>query len=201
MPPPAVSICIYRLDCDSKGDTNMSQLRTFALLTLLLPAPVYASDLQVGIGAFALARDGADVLLTYQPEGSHYRIGATYKRWSDIFHDPFTGRQHSQTTETKAGLLVDYLFNPETDGSFFVGGGLMDWKRTETPLLVTAPSGTNATIDPYLGGGYTGKLGEYGFYNLGMYLSPTAHLNTQTAISSEESSGGFDIQLQIGLIF
>lgn len=170
---------------------------------LLVPLGALAEtgSLRIGIGIFTLAKDGADVLLNYQPDGSHYRIGATYKRWSDIFQDPFSGQQHSKTTETKAGLVVDYLFHPETDRSFFVGGGLLNWSRTETPLLVNAPSGTNSTLDPYIGGGYTGNLGEHGFYNLGMYLSPTAQLSTQTTISSEESSGGFDIQLQIGLKF
>jgi hypothetical protein len=179
----------------------MNRLLTLTLFTLLLPATACAAGVQLGIGPFALARDGADVFIAYQPEGSRYRIGASYKRWTDIFRDPFAGWDHSKTTETKTGLLIDYLFQPETDDSFFVGGGLLKWTRTETPLLITAPSGTNSTLDPYFGGGYTGKLGKYGFYNLGMYLSPTARLQTQTTISSEESSGGFDIQLQIGVRF
>jgi hypothetical protein len=44
-------------------------------------------------------------------------------------------------------------------------------------------------------------MGKHVFYNLGIFLSPGTSLKTNTGVSSEESSGGFDIQLQLGAAF
>ena len=62
--------------------------------------------------------------------------------------------------------------------------------------------GTGSTTAPFFGGGYTGSIGRASFYyNAGLFISPGAKVNTSTSVSSEEDSGGFDVQLQLGVAF
>ncbi len=172
-----------------------------ASMLLLLSTSAQAAGLQIGIGVFALAQDGADLQISYRPPQSHYRFGFRYVRWTDVFNDPFTGNAHSKTTNTLAGPQLVYLFRPEADSGFYAGGELLKWTRTETPLLIVSPSDSRSRTDLYFGGGYSGLIGKNFFYNLGMFIAPQAELNTQTAISSEESGGNFDVQLQAGMAF
>ena len=67
--------------------------------------------------------------------------------------------------------------------------------------MVNRASSTASVTAPFYGFGYTGHIGQYVYYNLGMYLSPGTELHTNTGYSSEERSGGFDTQLQIGMVF
>lgn len=170
----------------------------FVFFMSLRPA-AYADDFSIALGIINLADEGADISLGYRMQQSHWQYGLRYLRWSDTFHDPYTGNAHSKTTDTLAGLTANYLFSNEARHSGYVGISLLKWTRTETPLLVAAPSDTQSSIDPYFGGGYMGRIGSMGYYNAGMYLAPTAKMKTQTAISSTDQSGNFDIQLQIGL--
>ncbi len=169
------------------------------LMSLILSAN--ADEVTVAFGLFNLAENGADVRAGFRQEQSHWQYGYRYVRWTDTFYDPYTGAAHSKTTEILTGPIVNYLFKNESRHSAYVGVSLLKWSRTETPLLVAAPSDTQSTTDLYFGGGYMGKIGEMGHYNAGMYLSPTAKMNTQTAISSSDQSGSFDIQLQLGLVW
>lgn len=170
---------------------------------LLVPLGAFAEtgNLRIGIGVFVLAQGGTDIQITYRLPQSHYQFGYKHVRWTDTFHDPFTGRALTDTTQSMNGPILNYLFQPEADHSFYAGISLLNWSRTEKALLISTPSGSASTTDLYFGGGYTGSIGDFGYFNLGMYLSPSAKLYTQTAVSSEESSGGFDTQLQIGLAF
>ena len=170
-------------------------------LLLLHAARVNAEAFQLGVGVFALAGNGADIQINFRPPQSHYQFGYRYVRWTDVFHDPFTGRAHSETTQSMTGPVLNYLLHPEAEGSYYLGISLLNWSRTEVPLLITAAPGSASTTNLYFGGGYSASFGNFGYYNLGMYLSPTAKLNTQTAISSEQSFGGFDMQIQAGLAF
>ncbi|MDH2917009.1 MAG: hypothetical protein PXX77_09060 [Gallionella sp.] len=177
--------------------------RSICILCLAIPhfALAETAGLRVGAGVFTLAKDGADFQVALRLPRSPYQIGYRYVRWTDVFHDPFTGRALTETTQSMEGPFLNYLFQPEAARSFYAGISLLNWSRTEQALLITTPSGSASTTDLYFGGGYTGSIGDFGYFNLGMYLSPTAKLNTQTAVSSEESSGGFDTQIQIGLAF
>lgn len=177
------------------------QNRIFSLLALscLLSHPAVADEFTVAVGVFNFAEAGADIQASYRVDQSHWQYGYRYVSWADTFHDPYTGNAHSKTTETLTGPIVNYLFRNESRHSPYVGVSLLKWTRTETPLLVVAPSSTQSTTDLYFGGGYMGRFGSAGYYNAGMYLSPTAEMKTQTAISSSEQSGNFDIQLQVGL--
>lgn len=177
---------------------NKRNIGLFALL-LLLNLSAAADEFTVALGVFNLAENGADIQASYRPDQSHWQYGYRYVSWADTFHDPYTGNAHSRTTETLTGPLVNYLFMNESRHSPYVGVSLLKWTRTETPLLVVAPSNAQSTTDFYFGGGYMGRFGSAGYYNAGMYLSPTAEMKTQTAISSSEQSGNFDIQLQVGL--
>ncbi|MBI4807817.1 MAG: hypothetical protein HY799_02545 [Nitrosomonadales bacterium] len=172
-----------------------------SLLALLfsLSHSAIADEFTVAVGVFNFAEAGADIQASYRVDQSHWQYGYRYVSWTDTFHDPYTGNAHSKTTETLTGPVVNYLFRNESRHSAYVGVSLLNWTRTETPLLVVAPSDTQSTTDLYFGGGYMGRFGSAGYYNAGMYLSPTAELKTQTAISSSEQSGNFDIQLQVGL--
>ncbi len=169
------------------------------LVLLSLNSVAFADEFTVALGVFNLANNGTDFQASYREGQSHWQYGYRYVQWTDTFHDPFTGRAHSDTTETLTGPVVNYLFWNESRHTPYAGVAVLKWTRTETPLLVVAPSSTQATTDLYFGGGFRGRFGEMGYYNAGMYLSPTPHLATQTAITASEQSGNFDIQLQLGL--
>lgn len=180
----------------------MFKHRTLAsILLLLLAGHAQAAGMQIGIGVFALARNGADIQIDYRVPHSPYQVGFRYVRWTDVFHDPFTGRAHSETTQSMSGPMLKYLFQPDAAASYYAGLSFLQWSRTEVPLAITAAAGSASTTDIYFGGGYSGTVGQFGYYNLGLFISPSSELNTQTAISSEQSSGNFDIQLQAGLAF
>jgi hypothetical protein len=170
-----------------------------AALLVLEQLPVQADEFNVAFGLFNFANEGRDVRVSYRLEQSHWQFAYKHVQWTDTFYDPFTGRAHSKTTETLKGLGVNYLFKNESRHTPYVGVSLLEWSRVETPLMVNAPSGASSTTDVYVGGGFMGRFGGWGYYNAGIFLSPTAKMYTQTAISSTESSGNFDIQLQVGL--
>lgn len=177
--------------------------RSLSLLALLLSLshPAIADEFSVAAGAFNLAEDGADFQINYREAQSHWQYGLRYQRWSETFHDPYTGNVHSKTTDTLIGPVVYYLFQNESRHSAYVGASLLNWTRTETPLAVAGASASGSTTDFYFGGGYMGRFGEMGYYNAGIFISPTAEMKTQIAISETEDSGHFDIQLQVGLVW
>lgn len=179
----------------------MRKLCLIAAVLLLPSALAQAEGIQIGVGLFALAQDGADIQINFRPPQNHYQFGFRYLRWTDTFRDPFTGNLHSSTTNTLSGPQLIYLFSPEADSTFYAGGEVLKWTRTETPLLIAAPSDSRSRTDLYFGGGYTGLISKNFYYNLGMFIAPNADMTTQTAISSEESSGNFDIQIQAGMVF
>ncbi len=158
------------------------------------------ANLYIGVGVFLLAEDGADFQISFRPDESHWMFGYRYVRWTDTFEDPYTGRDLTKRTETKTGPLACYLFNIEKSGSFYLGVSLLLWSRTEKSL-VTGESDTASTTSLYFGGGYTARLGSLVYVNVGMFLSPGASLHTQTSVSSEDDSGAFDVQAQLGIAF
>jgi hypothetical protein len=159
-----------------------------------------AANLYIGVGVFILAEDGADFQISFRPDQSHWMFGYRYLRYTDTFEDPYTGRGLTKQTETKTGPLVCYLFNIEKSGSFYLGLSLLQWSRTEKST-VTGESDTASTTSLYFGGGYTHRWGSLVYSNIGMFLSPGTSLHTQTSVSSEDDSGAFDIQLQLGIAF
>lgn len=74
------------------------------------------------------------------------------------------------------------------------------WSKREESL-VTGEVSRAVTTAPFLGGGYTRTLGRHAYFNLGLYLGPGAKVSTKTSVSSEDDSGAFDIQIQIGARF
>jgi hypothetical protein len=171
-----------------------------ALALALAASPLWAGQVMVGVGVFTLVEDGVDLQLSYRPERSHFMYGYKYTRWTDRFDDPFTGRGLTKTTSTLTGPTVSYLFRPEWRGTAYLGVSLLRWSKTERSLI-TGEAGSDSTTAPFFGGGFTGRMGEYFYYNVGLFLSPGAKLSTKTSVSSEEDSGGFDVQLHLGMAF
>ena len=174
------------------------------LIVLLAPYRVVsAAEFDVAVGIFVLADQGADIQMNFRAEQSHWLYSLRYMQYEDTFVDPYSGNEHSKTKDSLLGPGVSYLFRNEARHSAYIGISLLKWTRTETPVLVTGPPNmtamTASSWDPYFGGGYRGRFASHGYYNAGIFLAPSAKMNTQTAISSEEQSGNFDIQLQIGL--
>lgn len=163
----------------------------FFVLLLSLNNAVLADEFTVALGVFNLASNGSDFQVSYRMDQSHWQYGYRYARWTDTSSDPFTGQDLTNTTQTLQGPVVNYLFKNESRHTPYVGVSLLNWSQTETPLALPGPSDTASTTDLYFGGS--------GYYNAGIYLSPTAKMKTQTAISSSDQSGNFDIQLQAGL--
>ena len=170
------------------------------LFALLLASPAQAAEFRIGIGAFILAQNGADFQFSIRPDQSHWMYGYRFIRWTDTFEDPYTGRGLTESTETKTGPLVCYLFNIENDGTFYLGASLLQWSRTEKST-VTGESDSASTTALFWGGGYTARLGSLVYYNIGIFISPGTSLSTHTSVSSEDDSGAFDIQAQLGIFF
>ena len=177
------------------------KFRNAVWLIVLLTAgsAVSADEFSAALGIFNLARQGSDIQLNYRAEWSHWLYSLRYMQFEDLFIDPYSGHEHSKTWNSLIGPGVNYLFSNESWHSAYIGISLLNWVRTETPILVPAPSMTASRWDPYFGGGYRGRFGSNGYYNTGIFIAPTAKMTTQTVISSEEQSGNFDIQLQAGL--
>jgi hypothetical protein len=162
------------------------------------PRSPHPADFRIGLGVFFLA--GVDLWAGFIPENSRWQVGYRYARWTDEFEDPYTGRGLTETTETLQGPQLNYLFRPQKRGSGYLGMSVLQWSKTEAADL-NGVSDSADVVAPFIGGGYTRHLGKHGYWNAAMFLAPWAELNTDTGVSSEESSGGFDIQLQIGASF
>jgi len=158
-----------------------------------------ATEFDLALGIFNFARSGGDFQLNLRPENSHWQAFIRYVQYEDLFVDPYSGNQHSKTWNSLFGPGINYIFQHQSRQSYYVGISLLEWTRTETPILISSPSMTASRWDPYFGGGYQGRFGRRGYFNAGIFIAPAAELHTQTAISSEDQSGNFDIQLQIGL--
>jgi hypothetical protein len=170
------------------------------VILLLGSALLQAQDFRVGAGVFLLADQGQDFQISFRPASSHWQFSYRHVQWRDHFNDPFTGRRLTETTETRTGPLVDYLFSPQSPGSWYLGGAVLRWSKREESLL-TGEVDRVATTAPFIGGGYARTLGRHVYFNLGLYLSPGTRLSTRTSVSSEDDSGAFDIQIQLGARF
>lgn len=161
------------------------------------------NEVQVAAGVFFLADRGADLQVNYRKAGSNLQFGLRYVAWADVFVDPYAGHPVDETRYTMVGPLVNYLFTPEEDHSWYVGAELLHTTQTITPMLVGAPTASSSvsSLDPYFGGGYLKRMGAHFYYNLGFYLSPTYHQQNQSAVSSSSQSGNADVELQLGLTF
>jgi hypothetical protein len=162
------------------------------------PRPPHPAEFRLGFGIFFVA--GVDLWAGFIPKNSRWQFGWRYVRWNDQFEDPYTGRGLTDTTETMQGLQVNYLFRPEKRGTWYLGASALRWSRTETSD-VTGVSDSASVVAPFLGGGYTRRLGRHAYCNGGIFLSPGTTLETDTGVSSDEASGGFDIQIQLGVTF
>jgi len=181
------------------------KIRNAVCFFILLPLCYSASadEVDVALGAINLASQGVDIQLNSRADNSHWQYSLRYMQYEDLFVDPYSGNAHSKTKDSLLGPGVNYLFRNESRHSAYIGISLLKWTRTETPILVTGPPNMTAMTasrwDPYFGGGFQGRFASHGYYNTGIFLAPTAKMSTRTAISSEEQTGNFDIQLEIGL--
>jgi hypothetical protein len=108
----------------------MTRFPLLGLVLLLLgPTPLQGQDVRVGAGVFLLADQGQDFQVSFRPASSHWRFGYRHVQWRDTFNDPFTGRRLTETTETRSGPLVDYLFSPQSPGSWYLGGAVLRWSK------------------------------------------------------------------------
>jgi hypothetical protein len=163
-----------------------------------LPRSPHPGEFRLGVGVFFIA--GVDLWAGYLWKNSHWQVGYRYVRWTDTFEDPYTGRDLTDTTETLHGPQVNYLFRPGRPGTWYVGASLMEWSKTESAML-NGVSDSDSVVAPFFGGGYTRRFAKHFYCNVAMFIGPGANLETDTGVSSEEASGGFDIQVQIGASF
>jgi hypothetical protein len=80
-----------------------------------------------------------------------------------------------------------------------VGASLLRLSRKERSLI-TGEVGTDSSTALFVGGGFMGSI-DWFYYNAGFFLAPGVKLHTSTSVSSEDQSGAFDIQLQVGIRF
>jgi len=168
------------------------------LLILLLPAtPAHSDEFRIGLGIFNFA-GGPDFQMSYRPKHSHWQIGYRHNQWVDTFESPFTGRDLTENSTTMTGPFVCYLFNIEGRKTYYLGVSMLQWSITEKSLR-TGENDTDSVTAPFFGGGYTGRLGKSGYFNLGAFFSG-AELKAETSVSGTETTG-LDLQLQLGIIF
>jgi hypothetical protein len=179
----------------------MQRLSLLPLVLLALGTTcLQAQEFRAGVGLFTLGKEGLDLQMDVRPKLSHWQVGIKYVHWMDTSRDPFTGRKLTETTQTKVGPFVNYLFRPDSWGTWYLGGSVLRWSKAEQSMY-TGEVGKASTTSPYVGGGFTGSMGRHFYFNMGLFLSPGAQLKTQTSVSSEQDSGGFDIQIQVGAKF
>ena len=107
------------------------RLGPIVLACTLAVLPARSGEFRAGAGLFFLARDGVDLLVTYQPDRSPWVFGYRHVQWTDVFHDPFTDRRLSDTRETRSGPVVLWLFRPGERGSWYLAGSLYRWTKRE----------------------------------------------------------------------
>jgi len=172
--------------------------KSLVALLLATAAPaLHAAEWRLGAGVFMLSEDGIDVHVSVRPEESRWQFGVRALRYTDVW-ETCTGITVSKTTTTEVGPQLNYLFSPASARSWYVGLSVMNWTQDET----SARTGTRSrqhTTAPFFGGGYSGRMGSFGYYNFGAFFSP-AKLSTQTADTAEETTGA-DMQLQVGFAF
>lgn len=172
---------------------------------------IIATGLFLCCGVSAVAETGAAVGLVgfgalggqvhWQPENSRWRLGLQYGRVPDYtFRDPFTGRPLSLEQEEFLGAFVHRQFRPGRDGRWYAAAALLRWWRREKSLLFGG-SDSDASLAPYLGGGYMRRFGERWFWNLGILVSPWAENNVKTEGGSTENDGAADLHANIGILF
>lgn len=172
----------------------------FLALLLCAGSLAQAQSFRIAAGVFSLVPKGADVLLAYRPGTGPWMFGIRHVQWEDTFHDWFTGRALSKTLEQRTGPVAFYLFRPQARGSWYLEGAVFRYAKRERSLAIDDTSEATK-VAPAFGGGYMRSFSTYGFWHLGMVLSPGVTLETRTSTGSEEDHGLFDIQAQVGLRF
>ena len=167
-----------------------------ALLLTLAASPLQAGEFRAGVGIWLLTEDGLDFHFSFRPEKSHWQYGLRVLRYTE--DSDYNGVTFSRVTTTNAGPTLSYLFTPEERGSWYLGVSLLFWEQEEKSVR-TGGAGKDSTTTLFLGGGYTGRLGTNGYYDLGIQLTPVT-LTTTTLDTSQEASG-VDIRAQIGFRF
>jgi hypothetical protein len=165
------------------------------MLVCCAAARVAAGEVTATLGVFTLS-DGLDVQLGYRADHSRWQLGYRFVRWTEEFE--FRETVLTQTTTMKTGPTLNYLFTPSSRASWYLGVALYRWTQEEQSAR-TGTIGKDSTTAPFFGGGYRGRFGGYGYFSVGLLLSP-AKLTTTTVDSSEESTGA-DAQVLIGVAF
>lgn len=174
----------------------MKKIAIFFII-IATATPAHAGDFNVALGIASLL-GGQDFQVNYRPEQSHWQFGYRYISWTDTFEDPFTGRELTETSMTYTGPIVSYLLDIDSSETYYLGASLFQWSSTEKSLI-TSETDSESVIAPFFGGGYTSRMGESAYYNLGAFISGT-RLKTETSVSSSETLG-LDLQLQVGIVF
>jgi hypothetical protein len=160
-------------------------------------APAWG-EVRVGAGVFCLF-GGPDLHVQARLGQSPWMWGYRYVQYTDISRDPFTDRKLTETEQTMVGPTVAYLFRPQALGTWVLGGAVLRWSRREKAFF-TGEIDRASTTGVFVGGGYMWSWKVF-YCQLGLYLSPGTRLKTSTSVSSEESSGAFDIHIQVGCRF
>jgi len=163
-----------------------------------------AGELQVGISPVNFIFSTTPSLhVNYRLSQSHFQAGYKYERWSVGIMNIVTHEKITNITHSRHGPSLNYLLEPEADSTYFAGVELLKWTAQEHAVGSGGGSAGASSSDLYFGGGITGHVGGNFYYNLGLFLSPTAELTTpdMKKTSGTTSAGSFDLQLQIGLYF
>ena len=177
----------------------MKKLSVAAILvSLLLASPANAMETRVALGVFTLD-GGTDLQLNFRTDQSHWMFGLRHLNYVEEFDDPFTGHVMDKTDVTMTGPIVTYLIDIDSNATWYLGASILSWSKKLREEGVGGQSDEGSTTAPFFGGGYMGKFGGAGYYNVGLFFSG-AELTLETEYTFSEQTG-IDLQAQLGFMF
>ncbi len=176
---------------------------TLALLgacLLLSPLVSRAGEGGVGVAVGVMGLAGyTDLQLLYHPEpAGRLYLGLRYLSGTDVFSDPFTGRDLTDDSMRLFGPSLYYRLGEGPRG-FWAGAALYSW-HMEVSSRITGEVDRADTLAPFVGAGYMGWEAERLFWSVGFLFSLGGPQRVTTSVSDDEGDG-LDPQLMIGLRF
>ena len=152
------------------------------------------AEVVVEIGALTVV--GTDLHLAMRLDDSPWMIGFRYLDYEDDFIS-IDADNTDEESQTISGPFLRYLLTPGRAQTWYVGGALY---RVTQKIECRGGSDEDTANGMFFGGGVMGRRDGWVSYNIGLMLSPTVSLETDTGDCSSETDGGIDGVLSIMFI-
>jgi len=152
---------------------------------------------EFGIEVGALTFVGVDLHLFYRINDSPWMVGYRYLDYEDDFIS-IDADNTDRENLTLSGPFARYLFSPGRSKSWYLAGGLY---RATQKIECSGVSDEDSDSGPFFGAGMMGRRDTVLSYNIGLMVSPSISLQTDTGECSSEADGGIDGVLSMMFIF